>query len=164
MTRVSKRLRSFLGNSPLKMIERYMEISKRDTLNNIDKNKISSDDIPFKKSYNFHDGKGFWRHLIDWNSFKDQEIQREKDLSKVQKRVEPNPNETKEAGDQRKRDYMLDVLFLGNIDKRIQRAKNKPKEKASDMGKEVKEEGGKNQVVLPKNLTTSQSVRFRVKN
>jgi hypothetical protein len=164
MTRVSKRLRSFLGNSPFRVINLFMDSSKRDTLRNIEENKISSDDIPFKKSYNFHDGKGFWRHLIDWNSFKDQEIQREKDLSKVQKRVDPNPNESKEAGEQRKRDYMLDVLFLGNIDKRIQKAKAKPKEKAIEVGKEAKEEGGKNQGVLPKNLTTSQSVRFRVKN
>jgi hypothetical protein len=78
--------------------------------------------------------------------------------------VEPNPNESKEAGEQRKRDYMLDLLFLGNIDKRIQKAKAKPKEKVIEAGKEPKEEGGKSQAALPKNLTTSQSVRFRVKN
>lgn len=29
----------------------------------------------------------------------------------------------------RKRDYLLDLLFLGNIDKRIQKAKIKPKDK-----------------------------------
>ena len=85
-------------------------------------------------------------------------------MSKVQKRIDPNPNETKEAVDQRKRDYMLEVIFLGNIDKKIQKAKAKPKEKPLDKSKEIKEEGGKSQAVLPKNLTTSQSVRFRVKN
>ena len=46
--------------------------TKKETNKNIEENKISSDDIPFKKSYLFHDGKGFWRHLIDWNSFKEQ--------------------------------------------------------------------------------------------
>jgi hypothetical protein len=87
MTRVSKRLRTCMSSAPYRVINLYTETSKQLTNNNIESNKISSDDIPFKKSYLFHDGKGFWRHLIDWNSFKDQEIQREKDLSKVQKRI-----------------------------------------------------------------------------
>lgn len=34
---------------------------------------------------------------------------------------------------------MLDVLFLGNIDKKIQKAKAKPKEKAIEVGKDTKE-------------------------
>ena len=59
---------------------------------------------------------------------------------------------------------MLDLIFLGNIDKRIQKSKAKPKEKPIEVGKDTKEEGGKSQTALPKNLTTSQSVRFRVKN
>jgi hypothetical protein len=56
-------------------------------------------------------------------------LQRDKDLNKIQKKVEPNPNESKEAGEQRKRDYMLDLMYLGNIDKKIQKAKAKPKDK-----------------------------------
>lgn len=50
-------------------------------------------------------------------------------MNKIQKKVEPNPNESKEAGEQRKRDYMLDLMYLGNIDKKIQKAKAKPKDK-----------------------------------
>lgn len=65
-----------MGNSPYHIINSYNESSKKETLRNTEINKISTDDIPFRKSYLFHDGKGFWRHLIDWNSFKDQEIQR----------------------------------------------------------------------------------------
>lgn len=72
MTKVSKILRGFMSNVPFRIINLYNETSKRETNRNIDENKISSDDIPFKKSYLFHDGKGFWRHLVDWNSFKDQ--------------------------------------------------------------------------------------------
>lgn len=95
MSKVSKRLRFFIMNAPYRVVNLYTERSKSQTNKNIEENKISSDDIPLRKSYLFHDGKGFWRHLVDWNSFKDQEIQREKDMNKVQKRVEPIPNETK---------------------------------------------------------------------
>jgi hypothetical protein len=85
-------------------------------------------------------------------------------MNKVQKRVEPNPSETKEAEEQRMRNNYLDIIFLGNIDKKIQKIKAKnPKTAAADT-KEAKEEEGKGQMSLHKNLTTSQSVRFRVKN
>lgn len=72
MTKVSKRMKLFMSTAPFRVINFYTENSKKDTNRNIEENKISSDDIPFKKSYLFHDGKGFWRHLIDWNSFKEQ--------------------------------------------------------------------------------------------
>lgn len=36
------------------------------------KNKLNFDDVPFKKRYIFHESKGFWKHLIDWNSFHEQ--------------------------------------------------------------------------------------------
>jgi len=72
MSRVSKRLRSLVANTPFRAVERYTEQSKEATISNIAKYQISSDDIPYRKSYLFHDGKGFWRHLLDWNSFKDQ--------------------------------------------------------------------------------------------
>jgi len=49
-----------------------MDASKQATIENINKYSITSDEIPSKKAYIFHDGKGFWRHLVDWNSFKDQ--------------------------------------------------------------------------------------------
>lgn len=78
MSKVSKRLRSFVSNIPYDEAYKYSEDSKKKIAKNINDNELSSDDIPFKKSYLFHDGKGFWRHLIDWNSFKEQEIQREK--------------------------------------------------------------------------------------
>lgn len=60
-------------------------------------------------------------------------------MNKVQKRIEAAPNETKEALEQRKRDYMLEVIYLGNIDKKIQKAKVNPKEKIISKSRELKE-------------------------
>ncbi len=93
MSKVSKRMRTFVNNIPLDFANKYSELSKAKTVKNIADNNLPSDDIPFKKTYRFHDGKGFWRHLLDWNSFKDQDLLREKDLGKVQKRVERMANE-----------------------------------------------------------------------
>lgn len=72
IARVSKKLRDFVANIPFKIAEKYMDASKQATIENINKYSITSDEIPSKKAYIFHDGKGFWRHLVDWNSFKDQ--------------------------------------------------------------------------------------------
>jgi len=92
MSRVSKRLKTFVSNIPLKEAQAYSDRSKQIIAKNIADNALSSDEIPFKKAYQFHQGKGFWRHLIDWNSFKEQEVQRERELNKVSKRIESLPN------------------------------------------------------------------------
>jgi hypothetical protein len=44
-------------------------------------------------------------------------------MNAIQKRQDVNPSESKEAEKQRKRDYMLDLIYLGNIDKKIQSKK-----------------------------------------
>ena len=76
MSKVSKRMRTFVNNIPLGFANKYMETSKAKTAKNVADNNLSGDEIPFKKTYKFNDGKGFWRHLLDWNSFKDQDLQR----------------------------------------------------------------------------------------
>ena len=44
--------------------------------------------MPFRKRYVFHETKGFWRHLIDWNAFHEQEVARDKKMTEIQKRSE----------------------------------------------------------------------------
>ena len=73
-----------------------------------------------KKQYRFTEGKSFWKHLLDWNSYIDQDLEREQNEKNLQKRVERVPNEPEEAFNNRKRDEMLEKICLGNIDKRIQ--------------------------------------------
>lgn len=167
MSRVSKRLKNFVSNIPMKEAQAYSDRSKQIIAKNIADNALSSDEIPFKKAYQFHQGKGFWRHLIDWNSFKEQEVQRERELNKVSKRIESLPNQTPEAFANRRRDYLMDVIFLGNIDKRLQKQNKKIEaDKKEDDDEKKKKDSNttkKAQSSLPKNLTTSQSNRFDVK-
>lgn len=79
MSKVSKRMRGFVSNIPLDLANKYSELSRAKMVKNIADNNLSSGDIPFRKTYKFHPGKGFWRHFLDWNSFKDQDIQKGKD-------------------------------------------------------------------------------------
>ena len=41
------------------------------------RHSFSSEDVMFRKNYVFHENKGFWRHLIDWNANLDQAIARD---------------------------------------------------------------------------------------
>ena len=54
-------------------------------------NNFGGDDVPFKKNYVFHEEKGLWRHIIDWNSFKEQDIKRAKLLDSIQKGIVKDP-------------------------------------------------------------------------
>lgn len=52
------------------------------------KHRFSSEESLFRKNYVFHDSKGFWRHLIDWNAHYEQEIQREKTINAFAKKTD----------------------------------------------------------------------------
>jgi hypothetical protein len=132
---------------------------------NMKENSFGGDDVPFKKNYIFHQEKGLWRHLIDWNSFKEQDSRRQKLMDSIQKGIIKDPAESKEAELQKRRDYNLDLIYLGNIEKKIQRGmafKHVSEEEAADEMKN--EEKPLVEANLPKNLTTSMSNRFKVKN
>lgn len=77
MSRLSKRLRSFINNIPLDFASKFTQISKQKTADNIAINKLASDDMLVKKQYRFTEGKSFWKHLLDWNSYIDQDIERD---------------------------------------------------------------------------------------
>ena len=98
-------------------------MSKREIVENQKGNSFQSDDVPFKKNYVFHEGKGLWRHLIDWNNFKEQDNKRAKLMDSISKGIVKDPAESKEAEIQKKRDYMLDYIYLGNIEKKFQKVK-----------------------------------------
>jgi hypothetical protein len=131
-------------------------------LKNIQDNDLSSDEIPSKKSYTFHDGKTFWRHLLDWDTFKTFDSEREKNFNNIQKKVEPLPNEPTENLNNRKRDYNIELISYANIDKRIQ-TKIQRFPSAEKQEKHDDTLNKKQQSSLPKNLTTSESNRFDVK-
>ncbi len=65
---------------------------------------------------------------------------------------------------QKKRDYQLDIIYLGNIEKKIQKVKAEKPVSLSEAVEETKmEEKQLAEGNLPKNLTTSMSNRFKVK-
>ena len=53
----------------------------------------STDDVPFKKRYVFHESKGFWRHLIDWNAYYEQYENREKMMNSIAKKNEKDDSQ-----------------------------------------------------------------------
>jgi len=58
--------------------------------------------------------------LLDWDTFKTFDSEREKNFNNIQKKVEPLPNEPTENLNNRKRDYNIELICYANIDKRIQ--------------------------------------------
>jgi hypothetical protein len=107
---------------------------------NMKENSFGGDDVPFKKNYIFHQEKGLWRHLIDWNSFKEQDSRRQRVMDSIQKGIIKDPAESKEAELQKKRDYNLELIFLGNIEKKIQKVKAEKPVSETEAADEVKNE------------------------
>jgi hypothetical protein len=58
--------------------------------------------------------------LLDWDTFKTFDTEREKNFNNIQKKVEPIANEPEEQFNNRKRDYNIELICYANIDKRIQ--------------------------------------------
>lgn len=65
-----------------------MEIQKNKIAENMRLHHFSADEVMYRKNYIFHDNKGFWRHLIDWNAHYHQELQREKAISAISKKTD----------------------------------------------------------------------------
>lgn len=68
LARVGKQIRRVVSEIPLKLIEKYIEEQKKLISDNMNKYKFNSEETIYRKNYTFHDNKGFWRHLIDWNA------------------------------------------------------------------------------------------------
>lgn len=115
LAKVSNHLKKIVANVQISIVDKFNELSKKEMNDNMKEGSFGGDDVPFKKNYTFHEEKGLWRHLIDWNSFKQQDTKRAKLLDSIQKGIVKDPAESKEAEIQKKRDYMLDYIYLGNI-------------------------------------------------
>ena len=68
LERVGKLIKTVISEAPLKIVEKYIEYEKKQQNENMAKHEFSSEDTLFRKNYIFHENKGFWRHLIDWNA------------------------------------------------------------------------------------------------
>ena len=55
---------------------------------NMRQHHFNADEVMYRKNYIFHDNKGFWRHLIDWNAHYHQELQREKAINAISKKTD----------------------------------------------------------------------------
>ena len=72
---------------------------------------LTSEESLFRKNYVFHENKGFWKHLTDWNSHLEQETLREKTLNAFAKKTD------KETDEKKRRDYLIEKLCLANVQK-----------------------------------------------
>lgn len=65
---VSGHLKKAVSECPQDIAEDYNQKVKSEIAENLAEKKLSAEDVPLKKNYIFHENKGFWKHLVDWNS------------------------------------------------------------------------------------------------
>lgn len=68
MAKVAKFIREAVAEAPLEIVKSYTEIQKNKMVENMKQYSFNADEVMYRKNYVFHDSKGFWRHLIDWNA------------------------------------------------------------------------------------------------
>ena len=93
MDKVKDNLKEIICEIPFKIAETYFEKLKNDIYSNISEKNLSSDEVIFSKNYIFHEEKGFWKHLIDWNAQKEQEIKRAAAWSEYTKSLDKDSGE-----------------------------------------------------------------------
>lgn len=169
MEEVRDLMRSILITSfPLEILLQYDKENKA-FLRKKNEEFGSGEDVPFKKRYVFYEDKSFWRQLIDWYSFDKQEKQRAKMANEIELKEDRDRRAANQETDlQKEKEYRVNIFCMGKIEKKIREAKHKvepeavaaPAEKPQSLDEVLKTEN----VIVPKNLLTSKSKHFKLKN